>query len=290
MKRVSLTENDFPLLLKEIPSPPKQIFVLGSLPSENELKIAIVGTRKATTAGKNIAYELAKKLSSISAVVISGLAMGIDTSAHQGALSANGKTLAILANGLDKIYPSQNENLAKKIVENNGALISEYPAGTPSYPNQFLQRNRIISGLCAATIIIEAPERSGSLATARFALEQGREVFVVPGPSNHPNYTGSHKLIRDGARLISSFENLLEDLGFELTLEKTPLTENSSLNLENVSSEEKIILTALKNSAEPLKVDKISQETNISTQSVNQIIAMLIIKEIVQETEQGYTL
>ncbi len=291
IKKISLDHKDFPSLLKEIPNPPSQLFIFGSLPSQDQIKIAMVGTRKATDLGKKTAKEIARKLSSLNIVIVSGLAMGIDTAAHQGALEANGKTIAVLANGLDKIYPSQNENLAKQIIEKGGALISEYPEKTPSYPNQFLERNRIISGLCAATIIIEAPERSGSLATARNALEQGREVFVVPGPANHPNYIGSHKLIRDGARLITSIEDVLEDLGLEIPIRQ--LTDQFLISGKTNSAfdeNQKLILIALKESGEPLNVDKICQLTKLSSQTVNQIVATLVIQEFIKETESGYTI
>jgi len=215
IKIISQKNPEYPSLLKEIQNPPEKLYVLGNLPSEplaNRPKIAIVGTRKATAQGRLLAKEIARKLTELGVIIVSGLAMGIDTSAHEGAVKAGGQTIAVLANGLDTIYPRQNENLAKKILELDGAIISEYPTNTPSFPNQFLERNRIISGLSIATIIIEAPERSGSLATANWAVEQGREVFVFPGPIDHPNYRGSHKLIRDGARLIGSIEDLLEDL------------------------------------------------------------------------------
>ncbi|MEK7481868.1 MAG: DNA-processing protein DprA, partial [Patescibacteria group bacterium] len=172
----------YPALLREIPNAPEKIYILGKLPPEESLKIAIVGTRKATDQGRIIAKKLAEKLTNLGIVIVSGLAMGIDTAAHEGAVVANGKTIAVLANGLDKIYPAQNENLAKKILELNGAIISEYEPGKPALEHQFLERNRIVSGLSVATIVIEAPERSGSLVTARLAAEQGREVFVFPGP------------------------------------------------------------------------------------------------------------
>ncbi len=175
-----------------------------------------MGTRKATSQGRFIAKEIAKKLSEMGMVIVSGLAMGIDTAAHEGALAGAGRTIAVLACGLDNIYPRQNENLAKKIIGTGGAVISEYPVGTEAFKNQFLERNRIVSGLCIATIVVEAPRESGALVTARLAAEQGREVFVFPGPTNHPNYHGSHKLIRDGARLVSSIDDILEDLNSEI--------------------------------------------------------------------------
>lgn len=281
-----LGEN-FPNLLKEIPNPPKEIFVSGNLPSDKNMKIAIVGTRKATQIGKSIARQIASELSRLNIAIISGLAMGIDSAAHQGVIDSKGKTVAVLANGLDKIYPAQNENLAKEILKLGGALISEYPARTPSLPYRFLERNRIISGLSIATIVIEAPDRSGSLATARYALEQGREVLVIPGPANHPNYAGSHKLIRDGARLITSTQDILEDLNIEITDCKLSVSDKI---MEMLNDEEKEILETLKNSAQPLGVDKICELTKLSSQTVNSAMASFIINGIIKETETGYSL
>lgn len=290
---ISQNDDSFPELLKEIPSAPLNLYVLGKLsPSAGEPKIAIVGTRKATEQGKALARELAKKLSEKGIIIVSGLAMGIDTAAHEGAVAGQGQTIAVLANGLDSIYPRQNENLARKILEFGGAIISEYPAGTPAYESQFLERNRIVSGLSVATIIIEAPERSGSLVTARLAAEQGREVFVFPGPVNHPNYRGSHKLIRDGARLVSSMEDILEDLGIENPKLKT-LNSKQILNskIQNIKDENQLlIIEAVKNAGEPLNIDKIIKLTKLEPQTVNQTMALLVIEEIIKETEKGYTL
>lgn len=294
IKIIRKKNDDYPLLLKEIPNAPEKIFFLGNLQNKqinDKLKIAIVGTRRATLDGRILAKELAKKLVENEAIIVSGLAMGIDTAAHQGTVEASGKTIAVLANGLDSIYPAQNENLAKRILELNGAIISEYPAGTPALPHQFLERNRIVSGLCDATIIIEAPERSGSLVTARLAAEQGREVFVFPGQIRHPNYKGSHKLIRDGARLVASIEDVLEDLG--LNNEQSKKENKNLLKLPlNIfeTEEEKIIFKTIKNSNKPLDIDKIIKLTKLEPQRANQTIAFLIIKGIIKETEKGYCL
>lgn len=292
---IKKSDDNYPCLLKEIPDAPEKIFVLGNLQNkdDNKLKVAIVGTRRATSEGRILAKELAKKLAENGVVIVSGLAMGIDTAAHQGAVEAKGKTIAVLANGLDLIYPAQNENLARKILELNGAIISEYPAGTPALPHQFLERNRIVSGLCEATIIIEAPEYSGSLVTARLAAEQGRDVLVFPGPLRHPNYKGSHKLIRDGARLVASIEDVLEDLG--LNSNEDNRKENNrnvaKLPLNNFETEEeKIIFKTIKNSNKPLDIDKIIKLTKLEPQKANQTIAFLIIKGIIKETERGYTI
>ncbi len=279
-----------PKLLQEISNPPKEIFILGELPPEDILKISIIGTRKATMEGKNIARQLSFELTNLGFIIVSGLAMGIDTAAHEGCLQANGITIAVLANGLNKIYPAQNENLARKILENKGAIISEYPPGTPAYKDNFLSRNRIISGLSVASIIIEAPFSSGALSTANYAAEQGREVFVIPGPINHPNYSGSHKLIRDGARIITSLEDILEDLGLE-NLKIKNQNKKQTQNIKKIQNQtQTLIFKIIKESGKPLNIDRIIELTKLEPQAVNQEIALMIINEIIKENEKGYTI
>ncbi|MEK7566474.1 MAG: DNA-processing protein DprA [Patescibacteria group bacterium] len=287
LKTIYSHDENFPALLNQISNVPEKIFVLGDEAVLNEkLKIAIVGTRKASLAGRNLARKFAKELTQFGITVVSGLAMGIDSAAHEGTVQNAGKTIAVLANGLDKIYPAQNENLANEILKNGGALISEYAPGLPSLPHQFLERNRIISGLCVATIIIEAPDRSGSLATARFAAEQGREVFVVPGPINDVNYIGSHKLIRDGARLASSIKDIFEDLDIEIVG-----NENKKERIFNIDDpEKKQIVDILIEAGEPLSIDKIANLTKLEPQVINPKIAFLVIEGIIKETEKGYTI
>jgi len=292
IKSISFMEQNFPRLLREIPNPPPRIFVLGNFfddaapdPPGGGPKIAIVGTRKATSQGRSLAKEIARKLAEKGIIIVSGLAMGIDTAAHEGALFGNGKTIGVLACGLDNIYPRQNENLAKKIIETSGAIISEYPAGMPALPNQFLERNRIVSGLCVATIVIEAPRESGALVTARLAAEQGREVFVFPGAVNNLNYYGSHKLIRDGARLVSSVEDILEDLNIG-----TPDAPRTS-NVQNIKDENQLLIfKTIQEAGQAVSIDKIIGLTKLEPQAVNQSVAVLIIQGTIKETEKGYTI
>lgn len=284
IKTIFQKNSAYPFLLKEIPDSPPEIYILGELPDEQKLKIAIVGTRKATTEGRLIAKKIAQKLAELDIVIVSGLAMGIDTASHEGALSGNGQTIAVLACGLDTIYPRQNENLAKKILETNGAIISEYPVNTPAFPGQFLARNRIISGLSIATIVIEAPINSGALVTARLAAEQGREVFVIPGPINNPNYQGSHKLVRDGARLVGSIDDILEDLKLENLKSKTQNSRIQDIKDEN----QLLILETIQESGRPLNIDKIIELTKLKSQIINQSLAILIIQNLIKETEKGY--
>jgi len=291
---VKITDVEYPSLLKEISSTPEMFYLIGELPSDEIPKIAIVGTRKAGIAGRRFAKELARKLTELSVIVVSGLAMGIDTAAHEGAVLAGGKTIAVLANGLDKIYPAQNENLAEKILELGGALISEYPAGTKSFKNNFLERNRIVSGLSIATIVIEAPEHSGSIVTARLAAEQGREVFVVPGSIDNPNYRGSHQLIRDGAVLVSSVEDILEDLGDKIPNSKLQITNKSQIinsktkNITDVN--QLLIIKTIREAGGALAIDEIIKITKLEPHIANQSIAFLIIDGIIKETGNGYGL
>ncbi|HDY73459.1 MAG TPA: DNA-protecting protein DprA [Candidatus Jorgensenbacteria bacterium] len=209
---VTHKETLYPYLLREITSPPSPLYYRGRLPERSEPLIAIVGTRKATARGKLFAKRLAQELAERRITVVSGLALGIDGAAHEGALLGGGKTIAVLANGLDSIYPREHRELAVRLLEQQGCIVSDYVLGTPPLPNQFLERNRIISGLCVAVVVVEAPARSGALSTARHAADQGRDVFVVPGPAESEYYRGSHALIRDGARLITTASDIFDDL------------------------------------------------------------------------------
>lgn len=285
--RIPFDDARYPNLLKEIPDAPTKLFCMGSLPPPDAICVAIVGTRKATTQGRSIARQLASDLAKQGVIIVSGLAIGIDTAAHEGALSAQGTTIAVLANGMDAIYPAQNTTLAKNIIATGGAITSEYPQGTPAYPNQFLERNRIVSGLCVAIVVVEAPERSGTISTAHFALEQGREVFVIPGPADHPNYIGSHRLIRDGARLATTAEDIFEDLGICPQAERSP--QQSLLEYVGTASEQ-AILAALSTAGKPLSVDKLTELTTMEARTINAALASLVMAGMVKEAEHGYDL
>ena len=206
------TDSSYPPLLKNIHDAPPVLYICGQLEQiKQSPRIAIVGGRKCSTHGKSIAYEFSKKLAEFGVTVVSGLAKGIDAQTHRGALAGNkSKTIAVLANGLDIIYPAQHQTLALQIAEQS-TLISEFPPGTKPLPQHFPRRNRIISGLCFGTVVIEATVKSGSLITARCALEQGREVFAVPGPVNNPLNSGCHHLIQEGAKLVTSTDDILAE-------------------------------------------------------------------------------
>lgn len=282
IKLILQTENEYPKLLKEIPFPPFGIYVLGNFNILNNKSIAIVGTRKATIEGKLIAKNFASILSKANLNIVSGLALGIDSQAHLGTIENNKITVAVLGNSLLDIYPKINKNLAKKIIENNGTIISEYNIYAKSLPYRFLERNRIISGLCLGTLIIEAPESSGALNTARFAIEQNRELWVVPGSINNPNFLGSNKLIQNGARLITNPKEILIDLNIDQNFDI------KKDEIKNLNPEETIIYNQIKNYGEPINIDKLIEITNLKTQRVNQAISILIIKNLIKETERGY--
>ena len=282
MEKIEFKNHLYPALLKQIQNPPSVLYIKGKLPPDDKLKIAIVGTRKATADGLCLAEKFAKELSRNGLIIVSGLALGIDSAAHKGALKAEAATLAVLGSGLDKVYPVLNENLAKQILEKNGALLSEYAPETPIFASNFPARNRIIAGISTAVIIIEAPLKSGALITASFALEQGKEVFVAPGPASHPNYKGSHHLIRDGARIVTEPEQILEDLNISSQLCLDPV--RGGLNLKK---EEEIILDLIKKE-KFLPIDKIIKTTKLSPQIVNKTLTFLLLKNLIKEELEGY--
>jgi len=208
---VCFEDPDYPALLKEIPCPPILLFVEGDVSCLQLPQLAVVGSRRSSSNGEQIAVWLAGELAKYGFCIASGLAAGIDSCAHNGALANKGRTLGVLGNGIDRIYPSRNRLLAKRITR-SGALLSEFPCGTPPIPGNFPQRNRIIAGLSLGVIVIEATVRSGSLITARLAMETNREVFAIPGSIHNGNSRGCHRLIREGAKLVEDVDSVLEEL------------------------------------------------------------------------------
>jgi len=207
---LTVFDEGYPENLKNIYDPPVVLYIKGSFKKEDELSVSIVGSRKCTYYGMNMADKIAEQLASAGVTVVSGFARGIDTSAHKGALKAKGRTIAVLGSGLDNIYPVENKPLVEKIIK-NGALISEFPMSMPPNKNNFPRRNRLISGLSRAVLVVEAANRSGALITADFALEQGRDVFAVPGTADRLLSMGTNSLIKQGAKLVDSAEDILEE-------------------------------------------------------------------------------
>lgn len=204
--------DGYPPPLEDIPDPPSLLYLRGSYEPGDALAIALVGSRKCTPYGMRVAERLAASLARVGLTVVSGLARGVDAAAHRGALKAGGRTLAVLANGLGQIYPPEHDRLAEEIA-GAGAVVSEMPMGQGPLAGLFPQRNRLISGLCLGVVVVEATPRSGSLSTAHHAMEQNREVFAVPGPVDSLASQGCHRLIRDGARLVETVDDILEELG-----------------------------------------------------------------------------
>lgn len=212
MKKILPHQNKWLARLGQIARPPTSLNYLGILPDQAMPTVAIVGSRKPTRYGEEMAFRLASQLATAGVVVVSGLAVGIDGTAHKGALEASGRTVAVLGNGLPAIYPARHQGLARRIVEAGGAIISEYPSGMPALPHHFLERNRLVAGLSDAVLVIEAAERSGTLSTAAHALEQGRTVFALPGSVLSPLSAGCNNLIKQGAFPATSVDDILRAL------------------------------------------------------------------------------
>ena len=210
---LTVADADYPQALLNIPDPPLLLYVKGRLDLLNTASLAIVGSRNATTQGLRNAEAFAKSASEAGLSVVSGLAQGIDAAAHRGGLQAAGASVAVVGTGLDKVYPASNRELAHQLAQ-QGCIVSEFPLGTPPLPANFPRRNRIISGLSLGCLVVEASLQSGSLITARMALEQGRDVFAIPGSIHSPQSKGCHSLIKQGAKLVESAQDILEELGY----------------------------------------------------------------------------
>ncbi|MDE2089464.1 MAG: DNA-processing protein DprA [Gammaproteobacteria bacterium] len=209
---LTLRDPGYPRLMREIPDPPPLLFVHGDADALATPQLAVVGSRNPTPAGRETAHDFAAYLATAGLTISSGLAVGIDAASHRGALDADGLTIAVTGTGLDRVYPAQHAGLAREIAA-RGALISEFPPGTPARPEHFPRRNRLISGLSLGVLVVEAAVHSGSLITARHALEQGREVFAIPGSIHNPLARGCHALIRQGAKLVETVADIMEELG-----------------------------------------------------------------------------
>ncbi len=208
-----LDDGDYPALLREIPDPPIVLYVMGNWRECFEMPcIAVIGSRRCSTYGENACAMITEELARRGICIVSGLARGIDSVAHRTALKVNGKTIAVLGTGIDDVYPKENEKLVEKILENGGAVVSQFPLQTPPLKDNFPYRNRVISGLCLGVLIVEASERSGSLITARYALEQNREVFAVPGNITSRTSIGTNYLIKTGAKLVQQWQDIVSEL------------------------------------------------------------------------------
>lgn len=266
----------------EIHNAPKQLYVRGELPKDHNLNFAIVGTRAASDYGKTLAFKIAKELAELGFNIVSGLALGIDTQAHLGALEGKGRTTAVMGSAIDdnSVYPSENLNLVKKIISLDGAVISEYEPGTKSEIWFFPERNRIIAGLSRGFLVVEAPEKSGALITARLALEQNREVFAIPGSIFSKNSYGTNNLIKSGAKMVTTVDDILEELN--LTNLKTVSLRDISRRekKEKLNPEEQLILNIIEK--EQIHIDKICKMSKMAAGQVLSIVSVLEIKGIIK--------
>ncbi|MDD5750861.1 MAG: DNA-processing protein DprA [Candidatus Pacebacteria bacterium] len=268
IRKIEHSSEEYPSLLGQIAKPAEALYFRGDFLAKDEKCFAIVGTRLASDYGKEIAFSVARDLTRAGLTIVSGMALGIDTWAHKGALENNGRTIAILGAGLGEktIFPRQNLKLARAILEKNGCLISEYPPEYPAAKFTFLERNRIIAGISEGVLIVEAKIKSGALNTAAWARKQGKKIFAVPGDIHKPNSQGCHLLIKQGARLAESANDILKDLGIPRTIAQES---------RGSTPEEQMILDALRKGA--ADIDKIIEITKLPAQLVSVNLSIMEI-------------
>ncbi len=310
IKPIHLRSPEYPELLAEAPAPPPVLYARGDLLPEDCNGIAVIGTRKASQYGIEMSKRLSSGLASLGITVVSGLARGIDSVAHRAALDAGGRTVAVLAGGLDQIYPPENAEMACEIVA-RGCLLSEHKLGTRSRREHFPQRNRVISGLCRGVVVVEAPMKSGTMHTVRWALEQNREVFAVPGNATSYNSTGTNWLIKQGAKITTSVDDIIEELDTFYrdqisTIERAPADVASQIRAANSASQprrsvdnradkmgkarativthskdEEAVAKVLASASVPIHIDEIVRESGISASNVSAALSMMEIRGVV---------
>ena len=271
---ITLHDPLYPELLKQIADPPSLLFVQGDVSLLSQWQIAVVGSRNPSASGRDTAYEFARYLAQGGITINSGLAMGIDAAAHQGALAAQGKTVAVIGTGLDRVYPAKHRDLAHDIAK-TGVIVSEFALGTAPRAENFPRRNRIISGLSLGTLVVEAAVRSGSLITARMALEQGREVFAIPGSIHNPLARGCHQLIRDGAKLVETAADIIEELGAlagVVPTIDTPIKESGNTKFE-ADDDYQLLFEFL--GYDPIEIDKLTEQCRLTAEAVSSMLLLL---------------
>jgi len=273
---ITLQDDNYPTLLRTIPDAPPVLYMRGRLTSDDEKCLAIVGTRKPSKYGWDATLQLAYHVSQQNVTIVSGLAQGIDTAAHRGALSGRGRTIAVMANGIDKIYPNENLDLAQEIMK-HGALITEMPIGSAPIGKNFPRRNRIISGLSLGVLVAEAPEKSGALITVTAANEQGREVFAIPHNIFSKTGRGTNQLIQDGAKLVLRVRDILDELDL------THISTQTRIKTEQIQPENDIEMMILNQlGADPIHVDEIVRLTQLPTQLITGTLAILELKGLAE--------
>jgi len=275
---ITLADEDYPRLLLETSDPPPILFAKGQLSCLQQPSIAIVGSRNPTAQGEKNAHDFAMLLAEFGFTIVSGLAIGIDAAAHRGALASNGKTIAVVGTGLDIVYPAKHRELAHEIIK-QGLLISEFSLGTPSLPQNFVQRNRVISGLSMGCLVVEASLQSGSLITAKFATEQDRDVFAIPGSIHSPQSKGCHQLIKQGAKLVDAVQDIVHELKSEhfVSLAAMPLKKNfipaKNTSPEEIPHADKALLDLM--SFEPVTVEYLLQHSGLTRDTLSSILISL---------------
>ena len=273
---LTLDDERYPSLLRQIDDPPPVLYIRGTLTEADELALSIVGTRKVTRYGQQVTHDIARKLARSGVTVISGLAQGVDGAAHQGALQGGGRTIAVLGSGVDVIYPREHEDLARRIIA-SGALITEFPLGTQPTAANFPRRNRVVSGMALGVLVTEAPERSGALITAGLAGEQGREVFAVPGNIYSAASGGTNRLIQDGARLVCDVRDILDELNVAHT---NTQTRTRAEQIAPASDSERAVMQHL--SVDPIHIDDLVRLCGRTVADVSSTLTILELKGLVQ--------
>jgi len=287
---IPITDSRYPLQLKQIYDPPLVLFVQGNVALLNQQQIAMVGSRSASVNGRENAFEFAQLLANSGLVVTSGLALGIDGAAHKGTIAVSGKTIAVVATGLDQVYPARHRLLAKNILDNNGAIISEFIPGTPPKPGHFPKRNRIISGLSHGVLVVEATIKSGSLITARCAIEQNRDVFAMPSTINNSQAKGCHWLIKQGAKLVDDIADIIDEIeflpenGLNLTLNKEKKQTSEKSEKQNLFNDS--LLASVGYEITP--VDIVVSRSKLPIDVVLTRLTMLELKGLVATVPGGY--
>lgn len=275
VRALTLKDEEYPARLKEIYDPPPVLFVKGALAPDDEWSVAVVGTRRPTYYGREVAGQLAADLARNAITIVSGLARGIDAIAHRAAIDAGGRTIAVFGCGLDMVYPSEHANLAREVME-HGALVSEQPLGTQPRAANFPRRNRIMSGMSLGVLVVEAGIKSGALITARLALEQDREVFAVPGSVLSEVSRGANRLIQEGAKLVQEARDVLEELNLTMAVQHREVKEAIG-----ASAEEALLLKHI--SAEPTHIDEVGRRAGLPISAVSSTLAQMELKGMVRQ-------
>lgn len=283
---LTLVDEDYPQQLKTISDPPPVLYVRGNVACLSKPQLAVVGSRNPTPGGKQNAQQFAKSLSKAGLIITSGMASGIDASAHIGALEAEQLTVAVCGTGLDRIYPAKHKSLAHQI-STQGALVSEFSIGTAPVANNFPRRNRIISGLSLGTLVVEASIKSGTMITAKLAADQGKEVFAIPSSIHNPLSQGCHQLIKQGAKLVENIEDIIEELSIDL---EAPLSVNNApIYTKDVDNTPSVLLKCL--SYEAISIDKMVEKSGLSPQIITQELLLLeLANRVTKVGGSGYLL